>query len=218
VASRTATGIDLPRRQDRRTLLVAGACALLAACSPRLSHTARPLTTTSGVVTVATTTTVPPTPYRVERGDTLTGIARKFGVPVVAIVAINHIANVDTIAQGQVLLIPPAPPVTLVITPPHAQLFASFRLHLTGVKPSEVIIFEIGFPDGRKFTGPHHVAEPDGTVSTTFLTTQDDPPGTYTVVATGNQGTSAKSSFGVDALNPVPSSQAASADGRAELS
>ncbi|MBI4789946.1 MAG: LysM peptidoglycan-binding domain-containing protein [Chloroflexi bacterium] len=60
----------------------------------------------------------PPTPpapstttYTVQRGDTLSAIARKFGVSVAAIVAANNIANANLIKPAQVLTIPSAAPV-----------------------------------------------------------------------------------------------------------
>lgn len=44
--------------------------------------------------------------YTVQRGDTLSGIARDQGVGVSALVAANHISNPDLIYPGQVLVIP----------------------------------------------------------------------------------------------------------------
>ena len=55
--------------------------------------------------------------YQVESGDTMSGIAEKFGVPVGAIAQANNISDVDDIMPGQELIIPaPAsePPATAV--------------------------------------------------------------------------------------------------------
>ena len=56
--------------------------------------------------------------YTIQAGDTLSGIARKLGVTVDAIVQANKIANPSLIHPGQVLTIPgtPQPP-----TPPALQ-------------------------------------------------------------------------------------------------
>ena len=50
--------------------------------------------------------------YVIEPGDTLSGIAEKFGVPVDSIAQANSIADVNEIKPGQELIIPaptPAP-------------------------------------------------------------------------------------------------------------
>jgi hypothetical protein len=88
-----------------------------------------------------------------------------------------------------------------VVAPSHAQVGAVFKLNLTGARPTETVTFEIDSPGGRKFTGPPHTAAPDGSVSTYYVTTQGDPPGMYDVIATGNQGTSVRAAFRVDATN-----------------
>ena len=44
--------------------------------------------------------------YTVQRGDTLSGIARWYGVPVHALAQANHIANPNRIYAGQTLCIP----------------------------------------------------------------------------------------------------------------
>ena len=44
--------------------------------------------------------------YRVVRGDTLSGIALRFGTTVQALARANHIANPNLIDVGQTLVIP----------------------------------------------------------------------------------------------------------------
>jgi hypothetical protein len=94
-------------------------------------------------------------------------------------------------------VIPPAPPVQLVITPLKTRAGESVELKLTGAKPSETVTFEITSPSGT-FTGSPHAASADGTVMTTYTPALDDPEGTYTVIARGEQGTTAQASLQVD--------------------
>ena len=58
--------------------------------------------------TVPTTTTTPPSgrTYTVVGGDTLYSVARRFGVTVDALKAANHLSDVNSLAIGQVLVIP----------------------------------------------------------------------------------------------------------------
>ncbi len=44
--------------------------------------------------------------YEVREGDTLTGLAKRFGVPVIAILGTNEIADPDDLKSGQILWIP----------------------------------------------------------------------------------------------------------------
>lgn len=60
----------------------------------------------------ATTTTLAPVTYVIEPGDSLAGIAERFGVSLGDLVAANQIADPNVIAAGQVLVIPPPPPTT----------------------------------------------------------------------------------------------------------
>ena len=150
-----------------------------------------PLATAPGSVTTA-----PPTAYEVMKGDTLTSIGQKFGVTTKAILAINTIANPDSLTEGQKLMIPAKPPIQLVVTPVRATLGESVRLKLTGAKPAESVTFDIESSSG-KFTGPAHTASDEGTVTTKYATTLSDPTGTYNVVANGSQGTTAQGSFRV---------------------
>jgi LysM repeat protein len=177
---------------------------------------------------VVTTTTIPPVTYTVKRGDTLSSIAKHFGDTVEALVAANHIVEANLITQGQVLVIPPPPtppptttvgpsvsstvaavptttvaavpagPAALVITPAHAQVGNVFNFKVTGTKPDEAVTFEIDSPDGTKSTGQPHPASAKGTVLASYLTTQANGPGLYTVIATGSRGTSVRSSFRID--------------------
>jgi LysM repeat protein len=150
----------------------------------------------------ATTTTVPPPTtrpqinYQVQRGETLTVIARRFGVSIDSIVAANHLADEDQVAEGQLLVVPPSAPVALVITPATTTTGRSVQVKLEGAQPSENVTFAVSSPTGS-FTGPPHSALPDGTVTTTYSVAVDAPVGTYTVTAKGDRGTTGQASFSV---------------------
>jgi hypothetical protein len=73
---------------------------------------------------------------------------------------------------------------------------SGLRLTLIGAQPSELITFQIDFPDGRTFTGSPHAASPYGVVATTYSGAIGS--GTYTIVAAGEQGSSAHESFHLD--------------------
>ena len=152
--------------------------------------------TTAPTAVAAPTTTGAPIAYQVERGDTLTTIATRFGVAAAKIVAANQISDQDHLAEGQSLLIPPPPPVRLAITPAKTTPGGSVRLELLGAKPSEIVIFEIDSPN-EKFNGPPHTASDDGTVTATYEPAFSDLAGTYSVTAKGNQATTAQGSFRV---------------------
>jgi LysM repeat protein len=189
----------------RGHLTVAVACVALAAgCSTSgstrhvdasTSTTVAPAVSTSTTARTTTTTT-PSITYRVKRGDTLTKIANHFRVSISAIVSGNHVANPDRLTEGQTLRIPPAPPLKLVVTPPEGQAGQAFQLKLTGALPSETIKFEIDSP-AAKYTGGPHTASADGRVTATYQTALSGPTGTYTVTATGNQGTTIRTGFRV---------------------
>ncbi len=61
-----------------------------------------------------TTTTIPPITlppfYVVQRGDTLTSIAKKFKVTIASLVAANRLTNPDKVQAGQRLALPRTPP------------------------------------------------------------------------------------------------------------
>ena len=155
-----------------------------------------------------TTTTIPPPTtrpqisYQVQRGESLTVIARRFGVSIDAIVAANDLADKDRVAEGQLLVVPPSPPVALVITPAATSTGHSVQLKLAGAQPSENVRFVVKSPTGS-FTGPPHTAPQDGTVTTTYSVAVDAPAGTYAVTATGDRGTTVRASFNVTPAVPA---------------
>jgi LysM repeat protein len=61
---------------------------------------------TSGRSTGATTSGAATTTYTVQSGDTLGGIARKFGTTVAELVRVNNITNPDQLIVGQKLTVP----------------------------------------------------------------------------------------------------------------
>ncbi len=181
-------------------LTVAATCvALMAACSTsggtRPSAATVPSTaSTSTTAKATTTTTTPHNTYRVKRGDTLTKIANRFRVSISAIVARNHIASPDQLHEGQTLVIPPAPPRKLIVSPRTGQPGQAFQLTLTGAVPSETIKFEIDSAKG-KYTGGPHTASADGAVIAMYQSAFNDPTGVYNVTATGNRGTLVRATF-----------------------
>jgi LysM repeat protein len=189
------------------TLLLVLILIVVVAVHSRSGHTRRATATVSSTVststttTATTTTTTPLIVYRVKPGDSLTKIADHFRVSISAIVARNHIANPDRLSEGQTLLIPPAPPPKLIITPPKGQPGQAFQLKVTGAVPSETIRFEIDSAT-RKYTGGPHTASQDGTVTATYETDLAGPTGIYNVTATGNLGTTIQARFVVDRTGP----------------
>jgi LysM repeat protein len=183
------------------------ACPLVAvACSGGAGHTpSHALIMVTTTTLAPTTTTAPIVRYQVKRGDTLSRIAARFHVTSASIVALNHLANPDQLAAGQMLSIPApaAPPPThpgqanLTISPPVGPIGQVFSLTLTGTKPGETITFQIARPDGSSFTGPAHTASASGQVTAGYATSAGEAAGQYRVTAKGNQGTSAQASFQV---------------------
>jgi LysM repeat protein len=161
--------------------------------SARRARPHRPLTTTTRPTT---TTTAPLITYHVLRGDTLTSIAKRFRTSAATIVFVNRLADPDHLTEGQTLLIPPPAPLALHVTPAQGHAGEAFQLDLTGAKPAEAVVFEIDSPAG-KYTGRPHIAADDGSVTATYLPSVANPAGTYEVIATGNLGTTARTSFRV---------------------
>jgi LysM repeat protein len=186
-----------------RLTLAAMCAAMLAACSTS-GGTRPPAATvpstvsTSTTVKATTTTTVPHNVYRVKQGDTLSRIANQFRVSISAIVARNHVANPDHLREGQTLVIPPAPPRKLAVSPSAGRQGQAFQIVLTGAVPSETIKFEIDSAKG-KYTGGPHIASADGAVIATYQVALSDPTGVYNVTATGNRGTTIRATFVVAA-------------------
>ena len=182
-------------------MVAAGGIAVLAGCGAASTETRRsaraenaaantPATTT----TAPTTTTTPSTSYQVKRGDTLTAIARFFGVSSAAIDAANQLGGGDRLTEGQVLQIPPTPPAGLNVTPPDGIAGMAFTFTVTGAKVGEAVTFQVVAPGGGTFTGSPHTAGQDGSVTAGYRT-DGDAAGKYDVVATGDRGTSLRSSY-----------------------
>jgi LysM repeat protein len=138
-----------------------------------------------------TTTTVPPATYVVQRGDTLTRIAKQFHTSVGAIVATNQLRDPDDLTEGQQLTMPP--PSAVRIEAKMADGGDGVGLTLVGAEPSELVTFVITLPDGSTYTGSPHSASGYGVVVTTYNAAIGN--GVYTVTATGERGTNAETAF-----------------------
>jgi LysM repeat protein len=149
----------------------------------------------------ATTSPVPTTGatqrYQVQSGDTLTSIARRFGITVAAIVAANTLTDPDTLSLGQTLEIPPPPPVELVVSPTSVTAGVTVQFEFRGAKPGENVTFTLNGPMGT-FTGPAHAASADGAVTASYTPAYYATPGDVTVSAVGDQGTTATASFRIE--------------------
>jgi LysM repeat protein len=200
-----------PRRKGPGCLPTVGAALLLlivivVVAARRTSDRTRRVTATSSTVstssttTATATTTTPLVIYRVKRGDSLTKISNRFRVSISALVSRNHIANPNRLSEGQVLVIPPAPPLKLIVTPSEGQAGQAFQLKLTGAVPSETIRFEIDSATG-KYTGGPHTVSADGAVTATYQTDLAGPTGRYNVTAAGNLGTIVRAGFVVVAAS-----------------
>jgi LysM repeat protein len=150
----------------------------------------RPSTTTS-------TTTRPEMNYTVARGQNLTALARVFGVSKAAIVEANPGLDADHLVEGQTILIPSPTPVQLTIKPRKTVVGGSIEIKLKGAKELELVRFQIDRPT-QPFIGPSHTATEGGVVTASYELGIADPPGTYTVTAAGDQGTSVQATFIVE--------------------
>jgi LysM repeat protein len=179
--------------------LAAGGVIVLAACgtapgeTPKATRSRTPTTTTTAAPTPST---APPITYQIKRGDTLTAIARFFGVSSEAIAAANQLGSGDRLTEGQVLQIPPSPPAGLNVAPPDGIAGNVFTFTVTGAKVGEAVTFQVVAPGGATFTGSPHTAGKDGSVTASYRT-DGDAAGKYDVVATGDRGTSLRASYRV---------------------
>jgi LysM repeat protein len=156
--------------------------------------------TTTVTTQPPTTTTTKPRAheYVVKAGDTLSRIASRFGVTTAEIAFASRLVSPDRLTIGQRLTIPPAIPVVLSIRPATVTAGDDVRISLSGAKPGEHVTFRVDSPGGP-FTGPAHIASPQGKVATSYGPSAGDPAGVYTVTARGNQGTLAQATFTVRA-------------------
>jgi LysM repeat protein len=145
-----------------------------------------------------TTTTLGVTHYTVQAGDVLVAIAERLGVPADVIIDANDLTNPDALVAGQVLKIPPPRVPVLVVRPATIQVGGSVTIRLTGAQRIEQVTFEIDSP-AKQFIGPSHSATRGGKVITSYSLAPDDVPGTYTVIARGDQNTVVQTTFVVEA-------------------
>ena len=179
--------------------MIAVSLTLAACAGSSKPSTTKPTRHRSVTSSSTTTTTRPFFTYQVKQGDSLTSLATFFGITVDALASANHLSDAASLTVGQTLEVPPRQPVQLVVSPSNGPAGTLFMLTLTGAKPNETVTFQINGPGGNKFTGPAHTATPDGSVTTMYQTSTGDVAGTYTVIASGNQGTTAQVTFRIDA-------------------
>jgi len=91
----------------------------------------------------------------------------------------------------------PQPIANIEVRPAQGPVGTMFTLIGTGFRPGETVTFDVVFPDNKTFNGVPHKTTPDGAVQTTYRATAGNPPGTYTVKATGDQGTTGELQFTV---------------------
>ena len=134
-----------------------------------------------------------PATYVVQRGDTLTEIAKQFRTSVAAIVSTNELERPDDLTEGQQLTMPPPSAVRIDAEMVDEGSGPAVALTLVGAAPSELVTFVITLPDGSTYTGSPHSASVYGVVTTTY--TADLVNGVYTVTGTGERGTNAETAF-----------------------
>jgi LysM repeat protein len=182
------------RQRTWSRVLAASGLILLVACGEAGGDSAKPAGTTPAATTVAPTTAPASTPYQVKRGDTLTSVARFFGMSTQTLAGANQLDGEAHLTEGQVLQIPPAPPAGVTVSPPDGISGSTFTFTVTGAKVGETITFQIQGPEGKVYNGSPHRASNDGVVTASYISTGDDP-GTYAVVASGDRGTSLRAEY-----------------------
>ncbi len=155
----------------------------------RATTRATATTSTTLLPPSTTPTTAPPASYEVRDGESLSGIARRFGVSVTRLAALNAITDPNRITPHQILRIPR---IRLTVDPVTVTAGRSVAIRLTGAGPGEMITFTV-----NTHTGAPHTASTEGTVDATYRTATTDPLGPYTVTAAGGQGTHAQATFTV---------------------
>ena len=188
------SGDPLKSLHARGLLVCVLAAGVLGACGGDSRSAERSKPPLSSTTTAPTTTTAAAVSYQVKRGDSLTAIAAFFGLSTTALAQANQLDVEALLIEGQVLTIPPLAPPQLTITPEDGPAGETFMFSLTGAKAGEIITFTIDGPGPDTFTGSPHTASPEGTVTTRYESSGDEP-GTYTVVATGDRGTSLQTSY-----------------------
>jgi LysM repeat protein len=116
-------------------LLVLVGAGALAACGSDNSHandTLPPIATTTTTTTMPPTTTTIPDKYTIQKGESLSGIAKMFGLTTAELAAFNGISNPEYIQAGQVLKIPQPGETTTSTTP-------SSVIDATSVAPTTTI-------------------------------------------------------------------------------
>ncbi len=123
-------------------------------------------------------TPAPPGPsgfaYVVAEGETLADIARRFGVDIQSLRAVNHLVT-DQVQPGQVLIIPGVTPPTARGDPAGVQVVAVLgagvladehvRLQYRGSDPIDLRGWTLEDEDGHRFTFPALVLYPQGAVN-----------------------------------------------------
>ncbi|HMF83100.1 MAG TPA: LysM peptidoglycan-binding domain-containing protein [Acidimicrobiia bacterium] len=179
-----------PRVVAASGLVLLVACGTASGDRANRTPASRPTATT-----VAPTAPAPAsTPYQVKRGDTLTSVARFFGMSSQKLAAANQLDSEAHLTAGQVLQIPPPPPAGLAVAPPDGISGNTFTFTVTGAKVGEAVTFQVTAPSGRVFTGSPHTASNEGVVTATYISAGDDP-GTYAVLAAGDRGTSLRGEY-----------------------
>ena len=198
-----------PQRDHRPTAIVIGIVILVAVIAVGLlinlgggddseeGAETRRAGTSSTLPTTTSTTIRPEMNYTIARGQNLTALARVFGVSKSAIIAANPGLDPDRLVEGQTIVIPSPTPVQLTIKPRKTVVGGSIEIKLKGAKELELVRFQIDRPT-QPFIGPAHTATEGGVVTASYELGVADPPGTYTVTAAGDQGTSVQTTFIVE--------------------